>query len=127
MQQCFVRLPTTADLHFWSRMSNNEFNCLSNALLQAGLRCALPVAFAVPERVREMMDGVDVREVRAVTLHQCPQPKGSIVDYGVEVHLKDGTSKSSEFQGSGLDLVHDTYVLYDRNRDGLMKHLHLLH
>lgn len=108
-------------------MSNNEFNCLSNALLQAGLRCALPVAFAVPERVRELVEGVDVRDVRAVTIHQCPQSKGSIVNYEVEVHLKDGVRKSSEFQGSGLDVDHDTYVLYDRNRDGLMKHLHLLH
>ena len=108
-------------------MSNNEFNCLSNALLQAGLRCALPVAFVVPHRVRELVEGIDVRNVRAVTIHQCPCQKGPVVNYEIEVHLKDGTCKASEFQAEGSDLDHDTYVLYDRNRDGLMNHLHLLH
>jgi len=108
-------------------MSNNEFNCLSNAVLQAGLRCAVPVAFALPVQVREIVGSGDVRDVRSVTLHQCPQPKGTIVNYEIEVYLKDGTSKSSEFQASGRGLTHDTFVLYDRSRDGLMQHLHMLH
>jgi hypothetical protein len=105
----------------------NEFSCLSNALLQAGLRCALPVAFAVPEHVRELVKGADVRDVRAVTLHQCPRPKSQYINYEIEVHMRDGSTKSEEFQATGSEVAHDTFVLYDRQRDGLMKHLHLLH
>ena len=108
-------------------MSNNEFGCLSNALLQAGLRCELPVAFAIPVRVRELVEGEAVRDVREVRLHQCPQKKGSVVNYGIEVYMKDGSCISSEFQASGLGVVHDTFVLYDQQRDGRMSHLHLLH
>ncbi len=108
-------------------MSANEFDCLSNQLLQAGLRCELLAAFAVPEHVREMLDGVDVREVCAVTVHQCPKPKTAVVDYEVEVRMKDGSTKSSDFQAVGSCDEHDTFVLYDQRRDGRMKHLHLLH
>lgn len=108
-------------------MSNNAFNCLSNALLQAGLRCELLGAFTVPEHVRALVDGVDVRDVRAVTLHQCPQNGESVVDYEIEVFLRDGTRKKGEFQVQGVTDDHDTYVLYDRHRDGPMKHMHLLH
>ena len=108
-------------------MSTNEFNCLSNALLQAGLRCALPVAFAVPEHVRGLMKDADVGNVRAVTLHQCPRAKGQFINYEIEVHMRDGSTKTEEFQASGSEVAHDTFVLYDRHRDGPMKHLHLLH
>jgi hypothetical protein len=108
-------------------VSTNEFNCLSNALLQASLRCELPVAYAVPEHVRELVQGVDVRDVRAVTLHQCPQHHEAVVGYEIEVFLRDGSRKKIEFQVAGSTDDHDTYVLYDRNRDGLMKHMHLLH
>jgi len=108
-------------------VSTNAFDCLSNALLQAGLRCELPIAFMIPFRVQEMLQDGDVRDVRAVTLHQCPQGEEGVVDYEVEVHMRDGSRKTEEFQGTGVDVEHDTYVLYDRNRDGAMKHLHLLH
>lgn len=108
-------------------MSNNEFSCLSNALLVAGLRCQLVGAFVVPEFVREMLEGADVRNVRAVTVHQCSPKQGVVVNYEVEVKLRDGLTKSGEFQALGPCADHQTYVLYDRYRDGLMKHLHLLH
>lgn len=108
-------------------MSRNEFDCLSNTVLQTGLRCELPVAFALPERLREMLQDVDVRDVRSVTLHQCPRPKGTMVDYTMEIFTEDGSRTANEFQGSGFDIEHDTYLLYDRGRDGVMKHLHLLH
>jgi hypothetical protein len=106
---------------------SNDFGCLSNALLVAGLRCQLLGAFVVPEHVREMLDGVNVRDVRAVTVHQCPLAKGALVNYEVEVHMRNGTTKSGEFQAVGKCDDHDTYVLYDRFRDGPVKHLHLLH
>lgn len=108
-------------------MSNNEFNCLSNSLLQAGLRCELLAAFALPDHVRELVQAVDVRDVRAVTVHQCPDREESVVDYSIEVFLRDGTRKKGAFQVPGSTDDHDTYVLYDRNRDGLMKHMHLVH
>lgn len=108
-------------------MSTNEFNCLSNQLLQAGLRCELPVAFAVPVRVRELVGDVGVEDVRAVTVHQCPQHADDSVMYEIEVFLRDGSRKKGEFQVAGVSDDHDTYVLYDRHRDGLMKHMHLVH
>lgn len=107
-------------------MSTNEFSCLSNTLLLAGLRCQLIGAFGVPEHVREMLEGVDVRDVRAVSVHQCPK-KSAIVNYEVEIRLRGGLTKSGEFQAVGDCDDHQTYVLYDRLRDGPMKHLHLLH
>lgn len=107
-------------------MSTNEFDCLSNQLLQAGLRCSLVGAFVIPEEVRDLMKDTDVREVQAVTVHQCPKPK-AIVNYEVSIHLRNGSTKSGEFQAVGDCDDHETYVLYNRHRDGLMKHLHLLH
>lgn len=107
-------------------MSTNEFDCLSNQVLQAGLRCSLLAAFVIPEEVRELVKDVDVREVCAVTVHQCPKPK-SIVNYEVQIQLRDGSTKEGKFEAVGVCNDHDTYVLYDRHRDGAMKHLHLLH
>ena len=108
-------------------MSKNEFDCLSNTLLQAGLRCELPVAFMVSARVREMVQGTDARDVCAVTLHQCPQQGDDVIDYELEVFFRNGSRKREEFQTSGIELEHDTFVLYDHQRDGRMKHVHLLH
>ena len=107
-------------------MSINEFSCLSNTILVAGLRCGLIGAFVVPEFVREMLEGSDAGMVRAVTVHQCPRTE-AIVNYEVEVRLHDGSTKLGEFQAMGDCDDHDTYVLYNRYRDGVMKHLHLLH
>jgi hypothetical protein len=108
-------------------VSTNAFGCLSNQVLLAGLRCQLIGAFVVPEQVREMLEGTDVRDVRAVTVHQCPRERSAIVNYEVKIHFKDGLTKHGEFQAVGDCDDHETYVLYDRWRDGPMKHLHLLH
>jgi hypothetical protein len=108
-------------------MSANEFDCLSNTLLQAGLRCELPVAFTVPARMRELVQGTDARDVCAVTLHQCPHRGDDVIDYELEVFFRDGSRRSDEFQASGIEIAHDTFVLYDHQRDGRMKHIHLLH
>lgn len=106
----------------------NEFDCLTNAILQASLRVGLPVAFAVPPRVRDLMQKHEVGDVFAVTIHQCPREL-DVINYKLAVHLRKGEIETESFQGSsyGFDLDHDTYVLYDRWRDGRMKHLHLLH
>lgn len=111
-------------------MSANEFDCLTNALLQAGLRNGLPVAvaFAIPGHVRSILEKrkIDVKAVRAVTIHQCPKSKG-VIDYRLEVYARRGLVQIETFQGSGLNHEHDTYALYDSHRDGQMKHLHLMH
>lgn len=109
-------------------MSSNEFDCLTNALLQAGLQIGLPVAFAVPGRVRSILQTckIDVKDVRAVTLHQCPKAQG-IIDYRLEVYARRGLVQLEVFQASGLGHEHDTFTLYDCHRDGMMKHLHLMH
>jgi hypothetical protein len=105
----------------------NQFSCLSNTLLTAGLRCGLVGAFVIPEQVREMLEGADAQDVRSVTVHQCPRPPSGVVNYEVEVHLRNGSARSSEFQAVGTGVDHETYVLYDRLRDGPRKHIHLLH
>lgn len=109
-------------------MSTNEFDCLTNTILQAGLRAGLPVAFAVPARVRDILAErkLAASDVSAVTIHQCPQARG-IIDYKLEVHTRKGLVKLETFQGSGLNHEHDTYRLYDRLRDGTMTHIHLVH
>ena len=109
-------------------MSANEFDCLTNTLLQAGLRNGLPVAFAIPAHVRGILEkcNIDVKDVRAVAIHQCPKPKG-VIDYRLEVYARRGLVQIETFQGSGFNHEHDTYALYDRFRDGPMKHLHLMH
>lgn len=105
----------------------NEFNCLSNALLQASLRCGIPAAFLVPERVRDLVAGTDVRDVQTVTIHQCPNNHESTVDYRVMVNLKGRPLLEHQFQTTDIDVDHDTFVLYDQQRDGRMQHMHLLH
>lgn len=107
---------------------SNEFNCLTNTLLQAGLRNGLPVAFAIPGHVRALLEQrkIDVKDVRRVTVHQCPKPKG-LIDYRLEVYARRGLVQIETFQGSGFHYDHDTYTLYDRYRDGPMRHLHLMH
>jgi hypothetical protein len=109
-------------------MSTNQFDCLSNALLRAGLRCELLVAYAIPEHVRDLVAEADIEvsKVRAVTLQQTPRRKSNIVDYKLEVFVQGGFM-TAEFQATGRRIEQDTYVLYDRARDGLMKHLHLQH
>ena len=108
-------------------MSRNEFDCLTNALIRAGVACQLPAAFEIPHRVRDMIEGVDVRDVRAVAIHQCPQEMIGHINYKLWVFTQKGLPRTSEFQATGLSDDHDLYVLYDRLRDGAMKHLHLLH
>lgn len=108
-------------------MTSNEFSCLSNTLLVAGLRCGLIGAFVVPEHVREMLTGIDMRDVCSVSVHQCPRAKRAIINYEVEIYLRNGSTKSGEFQAVGVCNDHETYILYDRLRDGHRKHLHLLH
>ncbi len=109
-------------------MSANEFDCLTNTLLQAGLRNGLPVAFAVPGHVRDILAKCEiaVQDVRAVTLHQCPKSQG-IIDYRLEIYVRRGLVQVETFQGSGFGHDHETYALYDLHRDGLMKHMHLIH
>lgn len=109
-------------------MSTNEFDCLSNTVLQAGLRIGLPIAFGLPTRVRDILTSnkLDVADVQSVTIHQCPRARG-IIDYKLQVYARRGLVQIETFQGSGLGRDHDTFTLYDRLRDGPMKHLHLLH
>lgn len=73
-----------------------------------------------------MLQNVDVVNVRTVTLHQCPASKG-VVDYTIGVDMCTGLHKTREFRSVGVPAVHDSFVLYDRMRDGVMQYLHLLH
>ena len=107
-------------------MSRNQFDCLTNALLCAGAHWQVPATYEVAEAVRQLVESSDVRDVRAVTIHQCPKTR-DVLDYHVEVVMRDGETRTEEFEARGVTGEHNTYVLYDSMRDGAMKHLHLLH
>lgn len=106
----------------------NEFRCLSNALIQAGLNLLLPVTFHVPPRARELVREAQLpaSKVRQVRLHQCPQAENSVL-YRVEVEATDGRQWDKEFVMTTEETAHDTFVLYDRDRDGILEYLHVLH
>ncbi len=106
----------------------NEFRCLSNALIQAGLNLSLSVAFHVPQRARELAREAKLpaSKVRQVRLHQCPQAEDRVL-YRVEVVAMDGRQWDREFEISTDETSHDTFVLYDRDRDGVLEYLHVLH
>lgn len=106
----------------------NEFRCLSNTLIQAGLNLSLPVTFQVPQRARELAREAKLpaNRVRQVRLHQCPQAEDRVL-YRVEVEAMDGRQWDREFEMTTDETAHDTFVLYDRDRDGVLEYLHVLH
>jgi hypothetical protein len=108
-------------------MSINEFSCLSNALLRASARCVPAVTYEIPALVRQMVGGIDAEHISEVSIHQCPREGMGVTHYRVEVTLCGGKLRTGEFDAEGSSAEHETYVLYDRMRDGVMKHLHLLH
>lgn len=105
----------------------NEFSCLSNAVVQAGLSLRLDAVFMVAEKTRLIarVKNVPARDVWQVRLHQCPR-EGHVL-YRVEVLAKDGRRWDTEFLAASDDRDHDTYVLYDRDRDGVVQYLHVVH
>lgn len=105
----------------------NEMRCLSNAVFQACLRNEVMALREVPPFVRALVEahGIELVALARVTLHACPQ--ADYVDYTVEVTTRDLKSCHDSFQLPLSDVEHMTYVLYDRNRDGLVEHLHLVH
>lgn len=110
----------------------NEMQCLSNAVLQAGINQSL---FDLPMLLRGVLplvrkvvqdNAIPVGVVAKVEMHQCPRERG-FVQYTLHVRLEDGQCFHQEFQGSGFGATHRSYVLYDRRRDGKVEHLHLVH
>lgn len=105
----------------------NEFSCLSNALTQAGLTLSLPVALDVPPRARRLIRGqlVAASDIVQVRLHQCPQEHH--VRYRLDIHACDGRHWDETFLDQNDEHVHDTYILYDRWRDGVVQYIHVVH
>jgi len=105
----------------------NQFSCLSNACIQAGLAMSLPVAFSVPVRVRKLVrkQCLAASDIAQVRLHQCPQEDH--VRYCIHVQTKDGRWWSEEFVDHNDEQAHDTFVLYDRDRDGVVQYIHVVH
>lgn len=106
----------------------NEQKCLSNAVLQACLREQLLATWGIVPLVRNLVQkhNVPVQKVERVTLHQHPDGQG-IVQYRLHLCVGDDVCHEEQFQGSGLNAQHDTFVLYDRRRDGVVEYLHLMH
>lgn len=110
----------------------NEMQCLSNTVLQAGIKQSL-FDFSLLQRgvlplVRKVVTEHDITvgQVSRVELHQCPRERGC-VQYTLHVRLEDGACYHQEFQSMGFPAIHRDYVLYDRRRDGKVEHLHLVH
>lgn len=105
----------------------NEQRCLSNAIYQACLKNEISATHGVPPLVRRMVEThkIPFQDILGVELHQCPQ-LGGFVKYELTVHTRMA-SWSEPFQGSGFDLEHDTFTLYDRRRDGKVEYLYLQH
>lgn len=106
----------------------NEMKCLSNAVLQSCLRQEVLALWGVPPCVRQIVkqNDINLRDIAQVTLHACPQEQGS-VEYTIEVTTRDMKSWHETFVVQAVASPHMTYVVYDRNRDGVAEHLHLVH
>jgi hypothetical protein len=106
----------------------NEMKCLSNAVLQSCLRQNVMALWGVPPCVRHIVEQncLNLRDIAQVTLHACPQEQGS-VKYTVEVMTRDMKSCHETYELPDHGAAHATYVVYDRNRDGVVEHLHLVH
>ena len=105
----------------------NQFSCLSNTLIQRCLALSLPVTFSVPIRTRKLVrkECVAASDIAQVRLHQCPQEDH--VRYCIYVQTKDGRQWSEEFVDHNDEQAHDTFVLYDRDRDGVVQYIHVVH
>ena len=105
----------------------NEMRCLSNAVYQACLRSEVMALHEVPPFVRALVaaHGLSLEAIARVTLHACPQDDH--IDYTVEVTTRDMRSYHDSFQQPLAAVEHMTHLLYDRNRDGRLEHLHLVH
>jgi hypothetical protein len=105
----------------------NEMRCLSNAVLQACLREHLQASLSIPSLVRRIVtdNKIAVGKVAIVTIHQCPQDDH--VEYNLHVCVVGGQCANVDFHGASCEAAHETYVLYDRRRDGECQHLHLVH
>jgi hypothetical protein len=49
------------------------------------------------------------------------------VKYRIDVYAKDGRQWTEEFVEVNTKQAHDTFVLYDRDRDGIVQYLHVVH
>jgi hypothetical protein len=100
-------------------MFRNEMQCLSNAVLQACIRQDLFKVWNIVPAVRKLVidSGVIVQTVARVELYPST----------LRVVLENGEYFDQAFQGLGLTPDRQSCTLYDRNRDGKVEYLHLLH
>lgn len=107
----------------------NEMRCLTNAVFQACLRSEVVALREVPPFVRGLVEANDIvlGTIARVTLHACPQEDH--VEYTVEITTQTLRSWHDSFKRplTETPVLHMTHVLYDRNRDGKVEHLHLVH
>lgn len=110
-------------------MFRNEMQCLSNAVLQSAIKHEMASAWAVADAMRFLVNSekLALADILYVRLFQEAVGQG-IVQCGLVIGLADGTARESQFQFSSLTAKRfNDYVLYDRDRDGEVKFLHLVH
>lgn len=113
-------------IRFWW---GTDFKCLSHVLMKAIVRSGIPAISAIPAEARTLAEenGIPADEVRGIVVHQCPRGDGQHVEYRLHLVAFDRRCWEAEFTVVSSCVVHEDYLLYDRDRDGEMEFLHLLH
>ena len=109
-------------------MFKNEMQCLSNSVLQFCVKRELKATWGIVPMVRKVVEDnkLPLDKICHVRLwsdadQQC------IVHHAIIVTLEDGQSFDFKFQSGTVQEYEPTYTLYDRERDGVAKYLHLVH
>ena len=108
--------------------SQNEFKCLTNAVLQACVKNQVAAAFAVLPVVREMMRDNAIALEGLVSIHLGQHSMGNgRMEFALT--LIDDTPRFYKMEGLewlGDEIEDREILLYDRQRDGVMEYLHLI-
>lgn len=111
--------------------SPNEFKCLTNAVLQAGIKNQVAAVYAVLGAVREMMRDNDIALDGLVSIHLSQHSLGiGRIEFALTlIEMKDDVPRFYKMEGLewlGDEIEDREILLYDRQRDGVMEFLHLI-
>lgn len=109
-------------------MFKNEMKCLSNAVLQFCVKKELQATWGIVQFVRKIVtdNAIPLSEICHIRLFQEPQGT-SFVQHALILTLDDGTTHDIKFQSATMQPYDFSYTLYDRERDGEVEYLHLVH
>lgn len=109
-------------------MFKNEMKCLSNAVLQFCVKKELRFTWGLLPYVRKIVSDNDIPLSKICHIRLFQEAQGqSFVRHALIVTLDDGSTHDVEFQSATLQPYEFSYTLYDRERDGEVEYLHLVH